>query len=210
MDHYFLITGAPGSGKTALLPCLRHLGLAAVEEAARQVLAEQRACGGRGTTEQDPARFTQLMLSRAIKHHREHRGREGPVLFDRGLPDVLGYARLFGLPETQAAMAAQAHRYNRTAFLAPPMPQIYRQDEERRMSFEEARAFGEELARGYRDLGYRLVELPAGTPETRCEFILQHVLALTGTAQKKEKRGSPAGRPFLTSRQGLKKVRRSR
>lgn len=182
MDRFILITGAPGSGKTTLLTRLRQLGLTVVDEAAREVLAEQRAIGGSGTAEQDPALFTQLLLSRALSHYRQNRKREGLVLFDRGLPDIVGYARLFGLPEGQAVRATQAHPYNRLAFLAPSLPQLYHQDEERRMTFDEARAFGEELARGYRELGYELVELPAGTPEARCSFILRKLLALSTPA----------------------------
>src|SRR3546814_16485306 len=82
-----------------------------------------------------------------------HSDSEGPLLFDRGLPDVIGYARLFGAPAEAATAAARRYRYNRTAFLAPALPEIYCRDDERTMSFEAARAFGEMIRVGDRKSG---------------------------------------------------------
>src|SRR3546814_12403216 len=98
MDHYFVLTGAPGSGKTTVLNALRQLGIATVDEPARQILAEQRPIGGAGVPDRNPALFTELLLSRALYAHPRHSDSEGPLLSDRGRPDVFGYARLFVAP----------------------------------------------------------------------------------------------------------------
>lgn len=176
MENFFVLTGAPGSGKTTVLGALEAVGLPVVPEPARQVLAEQRSIDGTGVPERDPALFTHLLLSRAIHQHRRHDMQRGALLFDRGLPDVVGYARLFGVPESPATAAAERYRYNRTAFLAPALADIYCRDEERTLSFEAARDFGELIRQTYQELGYHLVELPRATPEARAQFILAQVL----------------------------------
>ena len=53
-SRLYVLTGAPGSGKTAILDRLR-AEFRCVDEPAREVLAEQRASGGRGTWDQDPS-----------------------------------------------------------------------------------------------------------------------------------------------------------
>ena len=61
----FILTGAPGSGKTAVLNRLRDQ-FTCVDEPAREILAEQRSTGGRGTWDQDPSLFVHLLLQRSI------------------------------------------------------------------------------------------------------------------------------------------------
>lgn len=175
MENYFVLTGAPGSGKTTVLSALEGLGMAVVDEPARQILAEQRSIGGLGVPERDAGLFTQLLLSRSLYQHRHHSESRGPVLFDRGLPDVIGYARLFGKPVEAATAAAHRYRYNRAAFLVPALAEIYRCDDERRMNFEAARAFGETIRGAYEALGYDIVELPRTSPDARARFILEQI-----------------------------------
>src|SRR5262245_13916173 len=89
--NLFVLTGPPGSGKIAILNLLRG-AIGCVDEPAREVLAEQRASGGRGTWDQDPALFVDLLLQRSIEKYGSARGSKDPVLFDRGIPDCVVYA----------------------------------------------------------------------------------------------------------------------
>jgi predicted ATPase len=66
VNKRFVITGAPGSGKTLVLKELVAMGFTGVPEPAREVLAEQRAVRGMGVPEKDPTRFCDLMLARAV------------------------------------------------------------------------------------------------------------------------------------------------
>jgi predicted ATPase len=52
-SNLLILTGSPGSRKTAILSRLKG-EFGCVDELAREVLAEQRAAGGRGTWDQDP------------------------------------------------------------------------------------------------------------------------------------------------------------
>lgn len=172
MNHRVLITGAMGSGKSTLVRALAARGVRVVEEPARPILAQQRAYGGAGVPERDPRLFVELMLSRAIAAHGDSAAADGPVLFDRGVPDMIAYAALFGLDRAPYRRAAAVFRYAPRAFVTPDWPEIYATDEERKMTWAEARAFGEALTAIYPELGYDLVELPRASPEERADFVL--------------------------------------
>lgn len=178
MNHFYVLTGAPGSGKSTILDRLRNRGFTGLDEPARQILAEQRSFGGQGVPDIDPGLFMQLMLSRSIfeyrrMQHENHRS----LFFDRGVPDAIAYADLYELDTVAARTAAQLYRYNKLVFLAPAWADIYRQDDERKMTYDQARRFGDNMGPIYRDLGYDLVEIPRDTPENRADFILSKVRA---------------------------------
>jgi predicted ATPase len=169
----FVITGAPGSGKTALVRELVALGFKGIDEPAREVLAQQRTVGGDGVPERDPRLFCDLMLSRAIADLERMRGAQTPVFFDRGIPDQIGYAELFGFDASMAQRAAAVHRYNDVVFALPSWPEIYVTDRERTMSFEAAEAFGERVREIYEHLDYTLVVVPHDTLRARARFVVE-------------------------------------
>jgi len=177
---FYVLTGAPGTGKSAALDQLRRRGFDGIDEPARQILAEQRSFGGRGVPDADPALFVELMLSRAVFERRKHRPAEQPVFFDRGVPDLIAYALLYGLDDAAPRNAAHKYRYNTTVFFAPPWTDIYTQDEERRMTYGQAADFGERMRDAYFGLGYDVVELPRDTPEARARFMLDRIEADAG------------------------------
>jgi predicted ATPase len=171
----FVVTGAPGSGKTPILRELVRLGFLGVNEPAREILAEQRAIGGSGIPDKDPQLFCDLMLERAITDYQGLAGAGEPTFFDRGIPDMVGYAEIFAL-DTSAAWAASRHyRYDDIVFVLPAWLAIYVTDDERRMTFESARSFGNRVREVYLDLGYTIIEVPRDSVETRTRFIAEHV-----------------------------------
>jgi predicted ATPase len=71
--------------------------------------------------------------------------------------------------------AAGEFRYNRTVFLAPPWPEIFRQDLERKQDFDEAQRTHDALVSTYTGLRYALIELPRIGVKERCQFILDYL-----------------------------------
>lgn len=174
IDRFVVVTGGPGSGKTSLITALAAAGLQTMPEAGRAIIQDQVAIGGTALPWDDRAAFAELMLAWDLRSYREAGDRHGPVLFDRGIPDVLGYLELCGLPVPEPVRrAAFLYRYRRQAFIAPPWPAIYAGDAERKQGLEEAQATHAAMRRVYGGLGYDLVDLPQVSVAERVAFVLQ-------------------------------------
>ena len=94
------------------------------------------------------------MLERAIADYQRLGGASEPAFFDRGIPDMVGYAEVFALDAFAPLAASRRYRYDEVVFVLPAWPEIYVTDGDRRMTFESARAFGERVREVYLDLGY--------------------------------------------------------
>ena len=175
-DRFHIITGGPGSGKSTLIDALENRGYARTLEAGRAIIQDQLSIGGRALPWIDPAFFAELMLSWELRSYRMAESEPGPVFFDRGIPDVLGYLRLMNLPvPPHMRKAVENFRYNPRVFLAPPWPEIFTEDRERKQTWEEAIRTSEALRRVYTNSGYELLELPRCPVEDRATFVLDHL-----------------------------------
>lgn len=85
VGRFVVVTGGPGSGKSALLAGLSHEGLASTVEAGRGVIQDQTAIGGSALPWADRALFAELMLSWEMRSFRWAQQQTGMVLFDRGV-----------------------------------------------------------------------------------------------------------------------------
>ncbi len=81
----FITTGAPGTGKTALVAALADVGVA-VSEAARELIAEQAEATGERSLDHAPELFVDRLIQRSIDKCDEAPD-EGIVIYDRALPD---------------------------------------------------------------------------------------------------------------------------
>lgn len=176
-DNYIVFSGAPGSGKTSLLKRLSADGSELVPEPARQIIAEQRIVHGNALPDKDPSLFTRELLLRSVEQFDRRRASDGLVYFDRGIPDVIAYARLYDLPLDEIEQACQRHRYNSQVFILPPWEEIYSTDEERKMNFEETVRFHEFLVEAYRRSNYQLIEVPCVSVKSRVDFVLGRLRA---------------------------------
>lgn len=175
-ERFFVVTGGPGAGKSTLLEALAARGYATTEEAGRAIIRDQVAIGGTALPWADRSAFAELMLSWEMRSYRSATAAGGPVFFDRGVPDVAGYLRVCGLevpPRVSRAMAI--FRYAPTVFIAPPWPEIFGQDDERRQDLDEAERTHAAMVATYRAAGYDLVELPRGTVAARVAFVLETI-----------------------------------
>jgi predicted ATPase len=173
-DELWILTGAPGSGKTTILDELRGT-IRCVDEPARRLLAEQRAIGGTGTPDRDPSRFVELLLEAAIADHGRASG-AGAALFDRGIPDCIAYAIHLGVDPGPSLRASDRYRYNGEVLILEPWEEIYATDDERTMSFADTVAFHTVLEDAFDRSGYRRVTVPRGSARDRAAFVSARML----------------------------------
>jgi predicted ATPase len=94
------------------------------------------------------------------------------VFFDRGLIDAsVALRRMTGEPVLNAIK--RSHRYHQRVFLAPPWPEIYVTDNERRHSLDAGVAEYQRLVEAYPALGYEVTILPKIGVAERAEFVLR-------------------------------------
>jgi Predicted ATPase len=178
-ENFFIITGAPGSGKTTLLRSLEDRRFIVMAEAGRSIIQDQTAIGGNALPWEDKHAYTELMLNWDLRSYREASQRGIPVIFDRAIPDIIGYLELNGIPvPAHLNKAAEKFRYNRKVFIAPYWPEIYAKDTERKQSREEAMATYDVMVRVYGRLGYELLTLPKAGLDERIQFITGHLDSL--------------------------------
>jgi predicted ATPase len=169
----YVLTGAPGAGKTAILRLLERAGHRVVAEAATDVIALEQALG-------QPEPWTRAGFADAVVSLQRQREDEavdadrGAIFFDRSPVCTLALSWQLGAP-VSALLAAEVDRVVRErvyaavffvrnqGFLEPTAA--------RRISFEESLAFEDLHERAYRDLGFELIEVPAGPLEWRTDLV---------------------------------------
>ena len=159
-----------GSGKSTVINELKDKALTCIKEPAREILAEQRLIDGVGVPDKDPHLFCQLLLSRSIYQYKNMKENHGKILFDRGVTDCIAYAKYFELDDAPFINAAKTYRYNQKVLFLPAWQEIYINDKERKMSFDESREFGEKLNNLYQSLNYQIIEVP------RCPLLIEQIL----------------------------------
>lgn len=176
-NNFYILSGGPGSGKTSLINALAKQGIPCMPEAGRAIIQDQIAIGGSALPWGDKTAFAELMLCWEMRSYREAQQFQGPVLFDRGIPDVMGYLLLSQLPvPAHIEKAAHLFKYHHRVFIAPPWPEIYTTDEERKQSEAEAIATYNVLVNVYSKLGYHISLLPLTTVDERAQFVLKNIM----------------------------------
>jgi len=175
-----VITGGPGTGKTALIEYLVELGYNCLPEISRAVTKKARADGIDQLFLEQPILFSEMLLEgRLLQYHEARSAATAFLFYDRGMPDITAYMDYLGTSYSKKfTEICNAYLYD-AVFLLPPWKEIYLQDNERYESFKEAEILYDFLLRGYRGYDYNVVHVPLETLENRANFILNKIKELT-------------------------------
>jgi predicted ATPase len=122
----------------------------------------------------DDIAFARRITALARQDHDAAHALPGPVFFDRGLIDAaVALDHLAG--DAALADLAARYRYSSPVFLAPPWPELFVSDAERRHDFASAVAEYDRLAAAYPVLGYDVILLPKVSVAERIAFVLERV-----------------------------------
>lgn len=177
MLQRFVLTGAPGSGKTLLLLALRGRGHAVIEEAATDVIVAAQAHGVDAPWERD--NFIDLVV--ALQRARQLRPVPPTTLlqvFDRSPLCTLALAHYLKRPVTplltkEVTRVVEEQVYEQRVFFVRPLGFVER-TAARRISPQDALAFEAVHAQVYRDHGFTLVDVPAGPVPGRADAVEAH------------------------------------
>lgn len=178
-----IITGAPGTGKTAVINALENKGYHCFHEIIRSMTAEVKKSdvskpqvSNPLAFVDDPFKFNQTLLEGRLKHFQMANAlSENVAFFDRGMPDVLAYMDYFNQPyDSDFKQYCEKNKYD-GIFMLPPWKEIYITDHERLETFSQAKALHENLMTTYELFGYEPIIVPTGKIASRVDFILDRL-----------------------------------
>jgi predicted ATPase len=170
--NWYIITGAPCSGKTSVISALDQQGYRVVHEVARAYIDEELQKGkSLKQIKADPYQFENHIFLTKLKI--EASLPENEIVFlDRAVPDSIAYFKLEGLDPGQPVEKSKLVRYKRVfqferlAFL---------EDGVRSEDSLLAERIDTLLKDSYRKLNYEIVRVPAISVEERTKFILERL-----------------------------------
>lgn len=171
-----VITGGPGSGKTALIKYLEDQGHQVMHEISRQIILEAQKTGIEQLFLENPILFSEKLLEGRLKQFIDAENCEAKTLFyDRGMPDVTAYMDFVHTHYAKKfSETCLTYKYDKI-FVLPPWKEIYEQDNERYESFEQAEKLYSFLKNSYKNYGYKTYEVPVGSIKERADFIIGKV-----------------------------------
>lgn len=169
-----MFTGAPGSGKTALLGALRQRGHVVVDEAATEVIARLHSRGSDEPWLRDD--FVDLIVGLQQQRQTAPVGDTVKVqLYDRSPLCTLALARYLGGPVTPM-LAHEVQRvlrervYEPVAFLVRPLGFI-EPTAARQISYADSLTFEKVHEAAYREHGFELVDVHASSLTDRVAIV---------------------------------------
>jgi predicted ATPase len=170
--NWHVITGAPCSGKTAVIRELEKLGYPVVHEVARAYIDERLQNGETiARIKADILSFERHILYKKIAIEQALL-KEKTVFLDRAVPDSIGYYYLEGLDPDDAIQKSKLWRYKNIFFFAR-IP--FEKDPVRSEDDKTASRIEGLLKKSYRMLGYKIIVVPLESVNARVNFILNHL-----------------------------------
>jgi len=170
--NWYVITGAPCSGKTAVINGLEQLGYQVVHEVARAFIdAEIQKGKSIARIKSDIFAFERHILDTKIAIE-DSLPEENIIFMDRAVPDSIGYYILEGLDPKDPITKSKQRQYKKIFFFE-------------RLKFEKDNVRSEDdmiaaridhlLKKSYQMLGYKIAQVPLLSVTERIDFIIDRL-----------------------------------
>ena len=171
-----VIIGGPGSGKTSIINELLSQGYCCYPEISREVIRKAKEDGIEQLFLTNPILFSEMLLDGRLKQFEKALDEPHNLVFlDRGIPDVLAYMKYIGdhYPDNFEQACAD-NKYSKI-FVLPPWKEIYKSDDERYETYDQALEIHEHLVNTYQSYGYELIDVPTDSVKNRVKHILNTI-----------------------------------
>ena len=178
----YVLTGAPGAGKTSVLGALQDRGFPVVKEAATDVIGQQQGCGVAEPWQQDDFVDRIVTLQRDRLARPPAAGAPGTAeVHDRSVLCTLALARLLGRPVTpllaaEVARVVAAGVYERAVFFIRPLGFIV-PSAARRISYSESLDFERLHEAAYLEHGFQVIGVGAASVAERATLLADAIAA---------------------------------
>ncbi len=173
VNNWYVITGAPSSGKTTTLEALKKKGYKVFYEWARIYIDEEMR---KGRTLKE-IRKNELSFQRKILKLKVDFEKKLPkkdlVFMERGIPDSTAYMQMCGIKNDKDLARTLKNCFYKKVFLMELLK--YELDYARTESQEEAQLLEKLLEKSYTDLGIIVIRVPKMSVEKRVKFILDNL-----------------------------------
>jgi predicted ATPase len=167
-----VITGAPCSGKTAVIRMLEQRGYKVIHEVARAYIDAELARGKvLSEIKADEWAFERHILMEKVRIESTLK-RDEIVFFDRGVPDSIAYYKLNGLDAAEPFQKGAEVLYQ-NIFLFERLR--FSRDTVRSEDERTARQLNRLIEESYQSLGYDIIHVPVLSVKGRTEFVLKHL-----------------------------------
>jgi predicted ATPase len=178
MIRRYVLTGAPGAGKTVLGHVLRERGYAVVAEAATEVISDEQTRGIDEPWQRDEFLDTIVRLQRR-RQVEPIPGQIGVQVYDRSPLCMLALARYLQRPATpllaqEVARVIDERVYEQSVFFVRPLGFVV-PTAARRISYQNSLRFEAVHEAVYREHGFQLVDVPAGTIDERAAAVDSYI-----------------------------------
>jgi len=170
--NWYVITGAPCSGKTSVIKALEQLGYPVVHEVARAYIDKELKKGKSiARIKSDILLFERHILYKKIEIEKSL-SKDATVFLDRGVPDSIGYYIIEGLYPDEPIKKSKQTRYKKIFFFEKL---LFEKDAVRSEDDKIAAELDRILKESYQTLWYEIISVPILTVKDRVDFILKHL-----------------------------------
>ena len=172
-NNWYVITGAPSSGKTTIIGLLKEKGFNVMHEMAR-IYIDQEMQKGKTKKEirKDEAEFQRKILDLKINCEKKLSKNE-MVFLDRGIPDTDAYNRLYGISNDNHLEEAMKKSSYKKVFLLDLLD--YKEDYARVETREQQKQLHGLLEESYGKINANIIKVPVIPPAERVGFILKNL-----------------------------------
>lgn len=169
MNQRYIITGAPGTGKTSIINELKKREFNCIDENARQIISKNIS-----------AKAEIIACENIIANMRTQEYLSSPkecvCFFDRSVLDCIAYLKINNLNTTPEIIKnIKLCAFNTNVFYTPIWEEIYTTDDERKENIIQAREIENFILETYRAHGYKLIQIPKISIIKRADFIISKI-----------------------------------